>query len=585
MNQITNEYQKAQALASSEGGRVAADGCQHCHDGNWIHLRYEYPDEQAVTDTTYVVQKPNGGEPGGEVITEGVLTVTELSRHKYIHVDLGDYDGEVEVFFFDDPTEPVPFEEPAPVEDERTWLERATESVASSIASGAQWSWETLQGDFNENMSTSQIITNAVVTAVPVVDQVADLRDLIANSKLLIRDKRYDEIGVWVGVFACLIGLVPSLGSLAKGVIKIIWKNASEMGRVLVYINKALHRTGMRVNGYRFVTKLADDVVDQVGFVAHKFDEFLDLTAQKVSLLKNLTPGFVEDTLETIEKVRRMASRRFEAAALAIRKRILWAVTDFATKAYAVLPGQSIIVRRVIEPILDNGVYRRFQNHMGREGFEDTALTPGAREITEADRAKIRRIREVEVVRWRQDLLADPKFPDSLREFAQEPETAPIFLEVLKTFGEKPFYKDFTKDGSTEIYRVIGKEDQIGGAFWSRSAPPDDEQTWRVRDAVSNDWNRGGGYMVAKVPPPPAALIGPIGPQDLGDATKHDAVALHPDMILDGGGEQLWFPKLDRDTPAIPEKQLLGFKYTKWNAPSDALRSLRQAGKIDECDL
>jgi len=66
MNQITNEYQKAQELASSEGGRVAADGCQHCHDGNWIHLRYEYPDEQAVTDTTYVVQKPNGGEPGGE---------------------------------------------------------------------------------------------------------------------------------------------------------------------------------------------------------------------------------------------------------------------------------------------------------------------------------------------------------------------------------------------------------------------------------------------------------------------------------------------------------------------------------------
>ena len=96
--------------------------------------------------------------------------------------------------------------------------------------------------------------------------------------------------------------------------------------------------------------------------------------------------------------------------------------------------------------------------------------------------------------------------------------------------------------------------------------------------------NHGEGYMVAKVPPPPAALIGPIGPQDLGNATKYDPDVLHPGMILDGGDEQLWFPKKDRDIPAIPENRQIGFKYTKWNAPSDALRSTRQAGKIDECD-
>ncbi|MDP0930089.1 hypothetical protein Q0601_23180 [Paracoccus onubensis] len=114
----------------------------------------------------------------------------------------------------------------------------------------------------------------------------ADARDLIANGKALLWDKRYNELVVWVGVFACLIGLIPSLGSLAKGVIKIIWKNAGEMGRVLIYINKALHRTGVaKINGYRFVKKLGDEVVSRVGEVSQKFDEFLDFCASKASFL------------------------------------------------------------------------------------------------------------------------------------------------------------------------------------------------------------------------------------------------------------------------------------------------------------
>lgn len=573
MNQITSEYQKAQELASSEGGRVAADGCQHCHDGNWIHLRYEYPDEQAVTDATYVVQKPNGGEPGGEVITEGVLTVTELSRHKYIHVDLGDYDGEVEVFFFDDPTEPVPFEEPAPVEDERTWLERAAESVASGVASGAQWSWQTLQGDFNEDMSTGQIITNAIVTAVPVVDQVADLRDLIANGKLLIWEKRYTELGVWVGVFACLIGLVPSLGSLAKGVIKIIWKNASEMGRVLVYINKALHRTGMRVNGYRFVTKLADDVVEQVGFVSQKFDEFLDLTAQKVSLLKNLTPGFVEDMLETIEKVRGMASRNFEAAAQAIRERILRATAGYATKAFSVLPGQSVILRRAIRIIDKLGPYKSWQRGMAREGFDKTALELGAKEIDDATLRRIDMIRN-SAERWKKELIAelraDPDAPKSLLDAAEHPR----FLETLKTFGSKPTYVKFdsSPESIKKLYRVITEEKGIGGRFWSPNKPPKTETEWRARDAVRNDWNSGGAYVVADVPPPDAAFIGEIGPQDLKHADK-------PGYYLEGGGIQIFV------TSPIQSEQVSEYWYTNWNAPVDAVRASRTAGKIDECDL
>lgn len=88
------------------------------------------------------------------------------------------------------------------------------------------WIWGMLEGDFNENPTVGQIIANAAITAIPLVDQAADARDLVANLKALIWDKRYNEVAVWLGLFFTLIGLIPSLGSLLKGVLKLVYRGA-----------------------------------------------------------------------------------------------------------------------------------------------------------------------------------------------------------------------------------------------------------------------------------------------------------------------------------------------------------------------
>ena len=572
MAEVSSEYNDAQTAASSEGGQVSSNACKSCHMGNWIHIRYEYTEEDAITDAVYVVQKPNGGEPGGEVIIEGVLTVTDQSAHKYIHVDLGDYNGEVEVFFFDDPTEPVPFKEPAPVVDERGWLEWAADGVIAgwnATGEAISWTGDVLAGDFNEDMSTGQIITNAVVTAVPVVDQVADARDLVANGKLLIWDKRYNEIGVWVGVFACLIGLVPSLGSLAKGVIKIIWKNAAEIGRVLIYINKALHKTGMRINGYRFVKKLGDDIVGKVGFVSKKFDEFLDIMARKISIAKGLFPGTVADALRTLETVRGMARQKFAQVAEEISTRIGRGLTAFATKAHRVLPSQSIIIRRAVRAVVEAGPFLKWQKRMAREGFDEKALEAGAKQMDEVAERRIRDIR-VNASRWQKELLDDPKLPPSLRSAIEaDPER---FTKTLKTFGSKPECRVFQP--GDKIYRVVKDQDGHVGQYWSPRKPPKTEAEWRSRDAVLNKWNKGGAYIVVEVPPPSAAFIGEIGPQKIGKTGKY----------LEGGGTQIWLPRKG-SKPAVKPSQVKEYWYTDWNAPTSAVRAARNAGKIDECDL
>ncbi|OCX63727.1 hypothetical protein BFP70_12025 [Thioclava sp. SK-1] len=577
MTDATHEYSAAQEAALSQGGSTG--GCAECHSGNWIHVRYEYPNEGPVSDAIYVVQKPNNGEPGGEIIAEGVLSVTEQSQHQFVHVDLGNYNGEVEVFFFDDPTEPEAIQEPAPVTDERAWYEKAATAIAQGASDAASWTGGVLAGDFNEEMSTSQIITSAVVTAIPVVDQVADVRDLIANGKALVWDRRFNEIAVWVGIFACLIGLVPSLGSLAKGVIKVIWRNAGEIGRVLVYINKALFKMGKAPNGYRFVRKLADDVVAQVGFVAGKFDEFLEVLAEKIALARNIMPGKVAEALKTLELVRAMGAQKLDDAAHAIQRKILQGISRFSSRAYSVLPQQSIVVRRATELIIEMGPFPNWERHMGRPGFNRAEMEAGARQIDEAADVRFKDIQRM-APQWKDEIVADlnahaarTDLSDVERQAVSDllaAANSPRFLGTLRTFGSKPSYRIFQP--GDRVYRVINDESGIGGRFWSPEKPPKTEAEWRSRDAVLNDWNNGGAYVVADVPPPPGAFEGEIGPQDLTQVGKNG-------MMLDGGGTQTFM------IDSVPANSIREYWYTEWNAPTSALQAARNAGKWTECDL
>ena len=99
-----------------------------------------------------------------------------------------------------------------------------------------EWLWGTLQGDFNEDPTYGQIVATMAVTWIPVVDQIADLRDIAAAIYLLVRDDGAgDRDGgekrwVWFGLVATLVGLFPVFGSLLKGVLRIVAKGIRTAG-------------------------------------------------------------------------------------------------------------------------------------------------------------------------------------------------------------------------------------------------------------------------------------------------------------------------------------------------------------------
>ena len=88
------------------------------------------------------------------------------------------------------------------------WMESAKEDLSAA----AEWLWEVIQGDFAEEQSTAQIATGTVISMIPFVDQLCDVRDVVANCRKINEDS--SNKWAWVGLSLTLVGLFPVLGSL-----------------------------------------------------------------------------------------------------------------------------------------------------------------------------------------------------------------------------------------------------------------------------------------------------------------------------------------------------------------------------------
>lgn len=108
------------------------------------------------------------------------------------------------------------------------WATGDEEKAQAPSSNPFVWFWEAVEGDFNEHRSTSQILVDAGISMIPLVDQVCDIRDLIANCRKLTKD--YTDSWAWVALVLTLIGLFPTLGSLVKGVLKIFFGFARRSG-------------------------------------------------------------------------------------------------------------------------------------------------------------------------------------------------------------------------------------------------------------------------------------------------------------------------------------------------------------------
>lgn len=124
----------------------------------------------------------------------------------------------------------------------------------NDLSATAEWIWEVLQGDFHDDASGAQIAVGTVISMIPFVDQICDVRDIVANCKKI--HKEPSSGWLWISLILTLIGLFPTLGSFVKGCGKVMFSSirktghasgaAPEIGKATAYavaeLNKFLAR-------------------------------------------------------------------------------------------------------------------------------------------------------------------------------------------------------------------------------------------------------------------------------------------------------------------------------------------------------
>lgn len=99
-------------------------------------------------------------------------------------------------------------------------------NMVVSIQEKSSWIYGVLQGDFNKNPTLSQILVGGVISLIPVVDQVCDIRDLISNL-VTLSDEKDQTPENYMALSLTAIGLIPELGSILKTTVKSIQAKAT----------------------------------------------------------------------------------------------------------------------------------------------------------------------------------------------------------------------------------------------------------------------------------------------------------------------------------------------------------------------
>lgn len=279
-------------------------------EDNWVEIEYLYVDGNGVPFASYTLYDTSTDEQvaSGTLAADGTAYV-ELPEHvTNVRVEFSD-DTDVGQIKF---TFPIP-----PNEYNYGWFERMSNQLNETwqaTKDGASWTWELVQGDFNENPTVSQIISNAILTAIPVVDQVADVRDIIAALKQLVWDKRYTEGMVWFALFVTIIGLIPTVGSLVKGIVKLLWKG-SKLADLLKLFNYFMKGNGIKwLKSFNAsgLAKYADDAKslahDVFTVVLKKLKELQDLVPDKLVSIKHQ----IQDILGTLQNVKGQINGQFD---------------------------------------------------------------------------------------------------------------------------------------------------------------------------------------------------------------------------------------------------------------------------------
>ena len=371
------------------------------------------------------------------------------------------------------------------------------------ITALAEWVWEVLQGDFHEDASTGQVALGTVISMIPFVDQLCDVRDLIANCRKI--DKEPTESWHWVALGLTLIGLFPSLGSLLKGCGKVAFSSIRKAGHVsgaapeiakcieqaVAQLNKFLARPevvktlkSLQIdNPYKYLATEFRKLSVQINTsrLLQAFDSAKNAAESLLDLVKKWGGAALADQiaglLKAIDRVRRLADQKL---------------------AQVIAPLQEIIdklARRL--DIEADMAHRAHVNQVNPHAFKRISADM---EETELKNSKPPWINDNEIEKL-EKIKKSPHTPPGWKstEINDADPDHPL-TNAHKTFNTM---QAITLPPGTKIYRIIDPRSGDNSICWmseNEFLQLTSKSEWRRRFAVWNSWNSNGEYVTYTVP-------------------------------------------------------------------------------------
>jgi hypothetical protein len=430
------------------------------------------------------------------------------------------------------------------------------ESAKKDLGACAEWIWEVIQGDFNDNASTAQVVTGTVISMIPFVDQLCDVRDVVANCKKI--DEEPDHSWHWVSLVLTLIGLFPTLGSLVKGCGKVLFaymrkagaaSGASpEMARCLEVsisqLNKFLARPeviktlkALKIdNPYKYLAKEIRTIARKLNTAAllRAFDQAKDAAGSILNLVRKWGgTGLAEQTgelLETIDQVRRRADGML---------------------AKAIKPVQNYLIRLARQLEIDADMAHRANlNAVNPHAFTKVSLAAEEAAFNKAKPAWV-------------DNTGKLVYRPIQR--AQKPKAGWTSTRRDPKRGRHPLddaHKTFhTLDQviippGTTLYRVVDPTSSDNSICWMTKAEFDKLKTkddWRRRFAVWANWNSNGEFITYSVPPGPGLKVW----EGITASQKMDGT----NYVLEGGARQIVIDPAHLEKAHMGPRQKTGWGY------------------------
>lgn len=400
-----------------------------------------------------------------------------------------------------------------------------------------EWFWEAIQGDFNENRSTGQIVADAAISMVPLVDQVCDIRDLIANCKKLRQEP--NDTWAWVALALTLIGLFPVLGSLVKGVLKVFFsfvRRAADKAysRAVDGAMTVVVTLLRREECQRYLRQLKVD--DVFAWLAERIEQVKAKT-NPGALLRAFDKG-VSATRKLVAKVEDIP--RIGPKAVAALDTILW-VREKADDG----------LRKACGPIEE--IFSAIIMRLGRESLRSLHGIIDVKNVHY--RGALPESAAISLMRTSNPKPSWLNSGNKTVKEALEPDTERFLIETKVVKGWPPLtdknIESFHKiahieiRGPARLFRVISPNSRAMSDCWVSEKvfndiqnSPDPRSAWRKFLAVWPDWNANGQFVIYDIKPGETlkAWQGPASGQ-----VKEGL----PDVHLEGGWEQTIF-KIDR---------------------------------------